>query len=327
MTDEERARALVAPNSASEEFVRLAVAAFRAVRAPLEAERDKWKARVQDQNQLREDLAADFREEARHNRADVEAQLATAQAELRDLQAAADAATRWTRSSWAKMEAENIRQRERGIAWKAEAMAALEQAARVWELDPNASVGLNVEEAIDRLQADNARLTEERDEAREWVRKMVRETQELRCAFCGEMYPPGTPDANDEALSAHIHVCVKHPMRDVEAERDAAQATAAGLRDILAFISVSPLTPAHIRVQCDAAFDDTAALAASYTAAVRAPLEAEIARLEDECGSLRTHWCEDIGGLVICKEGRQAIQLRADLAAVRAQARKEIKLP
>ncbi len=63
------------------------------------------------------------------------------------------------------------------------------------------------------------RLRADCHEAREWVRKMVRETQELRCAFCGEAYPPGTSGSNDEALAAHIRVCAKHPMRAVESER------------------------------------------------------------------------------------------------------------
>jgi hypothetical protein len=56
-------------------------------------------------------------------------------------------------------------------------------------------------------------LVKQRDEAREWVRKMVRETQELRCAFCGETYPPGTPGHNDDALAQHVLLCQKHPMR------------------------------------------------------------------------------------------------------------------
>ena len=59
-------------------------------------------------------------------------------------------------------------------------------------------------------------LARERDEARDWVRRMTAETQILRCAFCGESYPPGTPDSNHEALTAHVKVCAKHPMREME---------------------------------------------------------------------------------------------------------------
>lgn len=71
---------------------------------------------------------------------------------------------------------------------------------------------------------DARRLVEALREAREWVQRMVRETQELRCAFCGETYPPDTAAWNDVQLVAHIEVCPKHPMREVEAERDAARA-------------------------------------------------------------------------------------------------------
>ncbi len=35
---------------------------------------------------------------------------------------------------------------------------------------------------------------------------------QLRCAFCGERYPAGTPDCKHELLTAHIRVCVKHPI-------------------------------------------------------------------------------------------------------------------
>lgn len=49
-------------------------------------------------------------------------------------------------------------------------------------------------------------------------------TQILHCAFCNQAYPPGTPDSQYELLSAHIRVCSKHPMRKVEAERDALRA-------------------------------------------------------------------------------------------------------
>lgn len=42
----------------------------------------------------------------------------------------------------------------------------------------------------------------------------------LRCAYCGKEYPPGTPTSQDEALTAHIRKCDKHPMRALEADRD-----------------------------------------------------------------------------------------------------------
>ena len=68
-------------------------------------------------------------------------------------------------------------------------------------------------------------LRAERDEARAWVRRLTSTQRVLTCAFCGEAYPPGTPESNDAALLAHVKVCAKHPMRDVERERDAVVAT------------------------------------------------------------------------------------------------------
>jgi hypothetical protein len=40
------------------------------------------------------------------------------------------------------------------------------------------------------------------------------------CAFCGAIYPQGTPRHGDGALIEHIKVCPQHPMREAEAERD-----------------------------------------------------------------------------------------------------------
>ncbi len=58
----------------------------------------------------------------------------------------------------------------------------------------------------------------ERDEARAWVRRLTAAERVLTCAFCGEAYPPGTPESNHEALTEHVRVCTKHPMREAEAE-------------------------------------------------------------------------------------------------------------
>jgi hypothetical protein len=69
-----------------------------------------------------------------------------------------------------------------------------------------------------------AQLMAERDEARTWVRRLTAATRVLTCAFCGEAYPPGTPETNDERLRAHVAVCAKHPMRESEAERARLQA-------------------------------------------------------------------------------------------------------
>ena len=64
------------------------------------------------------------------------------------------------------------------------------------------------------LLADAAeQLTRERDEARVWVRRLTAAERVLTCAFCGEAYPPGTPDANHERLTGHVFLCKKHPIR------------------------------------------------------------------------------------------------------------------
>ncbi len=34
----------------------------------------------------------------------------------------------------------------------------------------------------------------------------------LRCAFCGEAYPDGTPTHKSETLAAHVRVCTEHPI-------------------------------------------------------------------------------------------------------------------
>jgi len=62
------------------------------------------------------------------------------------------------------------------------------------------------------LRAENVTLRAERDEARDWVRKMHSEAQILTCVYCGHAYPPGTPASGSEALTAHVAVCPKHPM-------------------------------------------------------------------------------------------------------------------
>lgn len=61
-------------------------------------------------------------------------------------------------------------------------------------------------------------LTQERDEARDWVRRMHRDAQVLTCVYCGHAYPPGTPASGSDALTAHIRVCEKHPMRQCESK-------------------------------------------------------------------------------------------------------------
>ena len=68
-------------------------------------------------------------------------------------------------------------------------------------------------------------LTKERDEAREWVARLQKTSQTLTCVYCGQEYPPGSPTHGAAVLTEHIRVCVKHPMRAVERERDNLRAT------------------------------------------------------------------------------------------------------
>lgn len=74
----------------------------------------------------------------------------------------------------------------------------------------------------DELDAALARVRQERDEARKYGEEMyAREKarhEDTFCAYCGEKYPKGTPlHGGGEALTAHIRVCEKHPMRELEA--------------------------------------------------------------------------------------------------------------
>lgn len=54
------------------------------------------------------------------------------------------------------------------------------------------------------------RLTDENRQLREQLTAGADKV--LRCAFCGEPYPEGTPTHKHEALAAHIKVCKAHPV-------------------------------------------------------------------------------------------------------------------
>ena len=64
------------------------------------------------------------------------------------------------------------------------------------------------------------KLEQERDEAREWCKRLQKDTQTLTCVYCGKEYPPGSPTHGADVLTEHIRVCEKHPLRKVEIERD-----------------------------------------------------------------------------------------------------------
>jgi hypothetical protein len=53
----------------------------------------------------------------------------------------------------------------------------------------------------------------------------------LTCVYCGQEYPAGTPasGADVQALTDHIKVCEKHPMRKAEATIAKLTAALAGL--------------------------------------------------------------------------------------------------
>jgi len=70
----------------------------------------------------------------------------------------------------------------------------------------------------------NRKLAGERDDARDWVRRMTRETQVLTCVYCGQEYPPGSPSHGSEVLTAHIEVCPKHPMSELKRKLAVAEA-------------------------------------------------------------------------------------------------------
>ncbi len=88
--------------------------------------------------------------------------------------------------------------------------AAKEAQARVIELQGEPAV----------LAAQVMQLTEEREEAREWVRKLTSTERVLTCVYCGHAYPPGTPEHGAEVLTAHVAVCEKHPMQAMRDKLD-----------------------------------------------------------------------------------------------------------
>lgn len=38
----------------------------------------------------------------------------------------------------------------------------------------------------------------------------------ITCVYCGHAYQPGVPTHGHDALTEHIKICTKHPMRDAE---------------------------------------------------------------------------------------------------------------
>ena len=71
------------------------------------------------------------------------------------------------------------------------------------------------------IVAEREALISERDEAREWAKRLQKTTQTLTCVYCGIEYPPGSPTHGSEVLTEHIRVCPEHPMRELEEEKQA----------------------------------------------------------------------------------------------------------
>lgn len=88
-----------------------------------------------------------------------------------------------------------------------------------------------------------ARLIGERDEARQFAEMAAKkyndfvaecaENTAVTCAFCGTVYPEGTPRSGHGALAEHIRVCEKHPLRAAEADRLALRARVDALETAL----------------------------------------------------------------------------------------------
>lgn len=136
-------------------------------------------------------------------------------------------------------------------AYDSEQRQGISDPAKQWNL------ALAVGALLKRLDAGAADLktrTEEREEARDWVRRITTAARVLTCAFCGEAYPPGTPTDNHEALTAHVRVCAKHPMREVERERDEMRKLLSRLRvELLATGALSEYSARSIAREIDAA--------------------------------------------------------------------------
>lgn len=69
----------------------------------------------------------------------------------------------------------------------------------------------------------------DRDEAREWVRKLTADTRVLTCVYCGHAYPPGTPSHGSQILTEHIASCEKHPLTIEHAAHERTKARVAEL--------------------------------------------------------------------------------------------------
>lgn len=95
-------------------------------------------------------------------------------------------------------------------------------------------------DALEQVERERDAAIAARDEARRFgedaaakYNALLKESRVLRCAFCNEAYPDGTPATQHERLTQHVRVCPSHPMREAEAERDEARKDAERLRSML----------------------------------------------------------------------------------------------
>jgi hypothetical protein len=142
-------------------------------------------------------------------------------------------------------------------------------------IDLEALVGKNTgRTCVDLLVAT---LRRERDEAREWVRKLT-VANTLTCVYCGHEYPPGSPAHGADVLTGHIAVCPKHPMAALRHELLQAQRDTESLEGALEVCmqredaTLTLLDPEEKRV------DEVMALRAQY--ASLSPLRERAERLK-----------------------------------------------
>lgn len=105
------------------------------------------------------------------------------------------------------------------------------------------------------VQAETEKLKAERDEAREWCRRLQRDSQTLTCVYYGKEYPPGSPAHGSEVLTQHIRACEKHPMRAAEAETQRLRVALAEARGLLDLMNIEvPVLKAELNTAKDQVF-------------------------------------------------------------------------
>jgi hypothetical protein len=81
------------------------------------------------------------------------------------------------------------------------------------------------------LEKNQAEDLEVKMQLRERISELEQRCESTYCAYCGAFFEADRPDKT-EAVSAHIRLCEKHPMRQVEKDRDMWEARARELETI-----------------------------------------------------------------------------------------------